>query len=218
MEKIKDMKTNNLPKTMFITHKNEKYSYLSSGLMALECGIKFIQLRMKDYEDEKVIEVAKELAKECNKQGALLTVDDRINLLSTNLFSGIHLGKEDMEIGKAKDITKQKYILGATANTIDDIINAYQKGASYIGLGPYKYTTTKKKLSTILGLNGYKDIIKELRDKGINIPIYAIGGIEVEDLQELKETGVYGVALSSVILNSNNARKTIEEILKVFPY
>jgi thiamine-phosphate pyrophosphorylase len=123
-----------------------------------------------------------------------------------------------MEIGKAKEITKQDYILGATANTIDDVINAYQKGASYIGLGPYKYTTTKKKLSTILGLNEYKDIIKGLRDKGINIPIYAIGGIEVEDLQELKETGVYGVALSSVILNSNNARKTIEEILKVFPY
>jgi thiamine-phosphate pyrophosphorylase len=67
MEKIKDMKINNLPKTMFITHENEKYSYLSSGLMALECGIKFIQLRMKDCEDKKVIEVAKELEKECKE-------------------------------------------------------------------------------------------------------------------------------------------------------
>lgn len=210
------MQNKSLARVQFITHQNDRYSYYSSAIEALECGLKFIQLRMKDASDKDVISIAKRLRVECDKHNAILTIDDRIHLLQTNLFDGVHIGKQDTPTLKAKQITKDKYLLGCTANTIEDIVNAYNDGADYIGLGPFRFTTTKKNLSTILGFEGYEKILKAINKKNISIPIYAIGGIEVKDLQQMKDIGVFGVALSSVILNSNNAKQTIKEIINIY--
>ncbi|MCF0210164.1 MAG: thiamine phosphate synthase [Bacteroidales bacterium] len=203
-------------KTMFITHTNENYSYLSSALTALEGGIRFIQLRMKEAEDDEVLKVAEVLRQECDKVGALLTIDDRVHLLNTGLFDGVHIGKNDMPIEQARKLVPDNLILGSTANTLEDILSAVAKGVDYIGLGPFRFTTTKKNLSTILGLEGYRQITQALREKNIQIPIYAIGGIRVEDLKEIKNTDVYGVALSSVILESAQPMQTIKEITEIF--
>ena len=96
---------------------------------------------------------------------------------------GVHLGKNDMSIKEARNILGSNYIIGGTANTIEDIINIYQSGADYIGCGPFKFTTTKKKLSPIIGLNGYSNIISNMNKLHIDIPIVAIGGI-VAQLQK----------------------------------
>lgn len=202
-----------LPKTMFITHQNDKYSYLESALLALDNNIKFIQLRMKDASKEQILDIAQTLRPLCDKHSALMTVDDKIELLESNLFDGVHLGKNDMPINQAKGITMSNYLLGATCNSEQDIRQAIINKADYIGLGPYKYTQTKKKLSPILGNEGYKRILQNVQT---SLPIYAIGGITLEDLQILKLTGVYGVAISSLILQSSNPQATIKEILKIF--
>lgn len=205
-----------LPKTMFITHHNEHFDYVSGGLKVLEEGIRFIQLRMKDATDEEVLTAARQLRPACNHYGALLTVDDRIHLLNTDLFDGIHVGKNDIPVAEAKKYTGKRFLLGATCNTFEDIRKAAEDGADYIGLGPFRYTTTKKNLSTIIGLEGYKQRMNSMNTEGLHLPVYAIGGITPQDLPDLKATGIHGIALSSVILESPTPEKTINQIIKTF--
>ena len=90
------------------------------------------------------------------------------------------------------------------------LLKHYNDGADYIGLGPLRFTNTKQGLSPIIGLEGYKDIINKCRANNIDIPIYAIGGIKLEDIVGLNSVGVYGLAISSLILESEEASKTIK--------
>ncbi len=205
-----------LPKTMFITPNKTTEEIIKECTVVLQEGIRFIQLRMKGVANDKVLEVAKHIRPICDKHCAILTIDDKIELLESKLFDGVHLGKNDMPIKQAKQITKNKYLLGATCNTIFDVENAIKDGADYLGIGPYKYTTTKQNLAPILGLEGYKNIIEYMRNKNLNIPIYAIGGITLEDLQQLKNIGIHGVALSGTISTATNKQSIIKEILKTF--
>lgn len=205
-----------LPKVMFITPNKTKEEIIKECNIVLQEGIKFIQLRMKEASNDEILEVAKQIRPVCDKYCAILIVDDKIELLKSNLFDGVHLGKNDMPIKQARQITQDKYLLGATCNTIQDIQKAIENGADYLGIGPYKYTTTKQNLAPILGLEGYKNIIEYMRDKNLNIPFYAIGGITLEDLQQLKNIGVFGVALSGTISTATNKQSIIKEILKTF--
>ncbi len=205
-----------LPKTMFITHHNERYDYVSGALAVLEGGIRFIQLRMKDASDEEVLTAARQLRPACDQHGALLTVDDRIHLLESGLFDGVHVGKNDLPVAEAKKVTGKRFLLGATCNSAEDMLKAAEDGANYIGLGPFRFTTTKKNLSTILGIEGYRERMVFMRNHELHLPVYAIGGITPADLPELKATGVHGVAVSSVILDSLSPENTINQIIKIF--
>ena len=205
-----------LPRTMFITHENSRYDTVSGALAVLQGGVKFIQLRMKEASDEAVLAAARQLRPACDAQAALLTVDDRIHLLETRLFDGVHVGKNDMPVAEAKKMTSNRFLLGATCNTIDDVFKAIADGADYLGAGPFRFTETKKKLAPVLGLEGYEKIIGWLQQRGIGIPVYAIGGITAEDLLRLKQAGVYGVAVSGMLLNSGNAAAVCGKILEVF--
>src|SRR5580658_3587817 len=109
-------------------------------------------------------------------------------------------------------------IVGGTANTLEDIREHYLGGADYIGLGPYRYTTTKKKLSPILGLEGYRGVMKQMEAEGIAVPVYAIGGIGMEDVGSLVEAGVYGVAFSGLMVSATDRAAVVAEILKQFSY
>ena len=180
---------------------------------ALKGGCRWVQLRMKDASDEDFSEMAMRFIPVCRKYGATLIFDDRVHLVDRLKADGVHLGKNDMPITEARKILGPGKIIGATANTADDIRAAYKAGADYIGLGPFRFTTTKKNLSPVLGLEGYRRIITECRNEGIVLPIVAIGGIGPDDLNELRHTGVDGVAVSGIILNSKNIKETTEKII-----
>lgn len=203
-----------LPKIMFITPNKTKEEIIKECNIVLQEGIKFIQLRMKEASNDDILEIAKQIRPICDKYCAILIVDDRIELLKSKLFDGVHLGKNDMPIKQAKQITQNKYLLGVTCNTIQDVQMAIENEADYLGIGPYKYTTTKQNLAPILGLEGYKNIVKYLQDNNLNTPFYAIGGITLKDLQPLKEIGACKVALSGTISTATNKQSIIKEILK----
>ena len=205
-----------LPQTMFITHHNTRYNYLDGAIVVLEGGLRFVQLRMKDATDEEVLAAAVKLRPACDQHGALLTVDDRIQLLESGLFDGVHVGKNDIPVAEAKKITGSRFLLGATCNTADDALKAVADGADYLGVGPFRFTETKQKLAPVLGLEGYAKIIRTLREHNINIPLYAIGGITADDLLPLKQAGVYGVAVSGMLLNSGETAMACRNILDVF--
>ncbi|MFA7081557.1 MAG: thiamine phosphate synthase [Bacteroidales bacterium] len=201
-----------LEKIQFITHSNSRYNYLESAIMALESGVKFVQLRIKDASLDEIVFLGKLIRKECDKYNATFLIDDYVELVNEIEANGVHLGKEDMPIKEARKILGKDRIIGATANTYKDIVKHYNDGADYIGLGPLRFTNTKQGLSPIIGIEGYKDIINKCRANNIDIPIYAIGGIKLEDIEGLQSTGVYGLAISSLILESEDPSKTIKEI------
>lgn len=204
-----------LEKIQFITHSNSNIDYFQSAVLALKGGLRFIQLRMKDSNREELISTGKRIKEECDKYNSLFILDDHVELVNEIGANGVHLGKEDMPIKVARKILGKDKIIGGTANNFEDIVKHYNDGADYIGLGPLRYTNTKKKLSPILGFEGYREIIEKCKTQGIDIPIYAIGGIRIEDIEGLKRIGVFGIAISSLILESEDSETTINEINKI---
>ena len=188
----------------FISHQNDRYSYLDGIRLALEGGCKWVQLRMKDATDEEVRPIAIEAQRLCRENGATFIIDDRVALVKELHADGVHLGKDDMPIAEARQILGEEYIIGGTANTLDDIKRHYASGANYIGCGPFRFTTTKKRLSPILGLDGYKSIVEGMKREEIDLPIVAIGGITADEVPSILATGVTGIALSGAILNADN--------------
>ena len=104
-------------------------------------------------------------------------------------------------------------IIGVTANTAADIMAMRGIDVDYVGLGPFRYTSTKKKLSPILGLDGYRTIMQEVKSQGNRLPVVAIGGITLEDIDDIMSTGVQGVAMSGSIINSDNPTDYVDKIL-----
>ena len=120
-----------------------------------------------------------------------------------------------MPISEARKLLGKDFIIGGTANTIEDVKAHDEAGADYIGCGPFRFTTTKEKLSPILGLEGYRHIVNEMKLHHIDLPIVAIGGIRKEDIPDIMKTGVTGIALSSSILQAENPANETHEILEI---
>lgn len=198
----------------YISHFTPTIGYVEGIRMALEGGCKWIQLRMKDASAEEVLANAKEALPLCRQYGAKFILDDHVELVERAGADGVHLGKNDMPVDEARKILGNGKIIGGTANTIEDIVRLHKQGADYIGCGPFRFTTTKKKLSPVLGLEGYKSIVQNMRDKGIDLPIVAIGGITVADIPAIMATGVTGIALSGAILGAADPVAMTKDILK----
>lgn len=200
----------------------EKIQYISQGetpeqqlaniCKALDAGCKWIQLRYKKKSILEVLSLAKMVHKICKSYDAKLIINDHVQVAWQINADGVHLGLDDISVMEARKLLKNK-IIGGTANTLEDVLKRVNEKCDYIGLGPYRFTSTKENLSPILGLEGYDAILNELKNKNIKIPIYAIGGIEEEDFEELKKIGVFGVAVSGLITHHENPEilfKTME--------
>ena len=196
----------------FITHYTDTIGYLDSVRIALEGGCRWVQLRMKNATVDEIRPVALEAMALCKEAGATFIIDDHVALVKEIGADGVHLGKNDMPIDEARRILGPDFIIGGTANTFEDVVMHYNNGANYIGCGPFRFTTTKEKLSPVLGLEGYRDIVAKMKDAGIDIPVVAIGGIVAEDIPQIMETGVTGIALSGTVLR---AKDPIEEMRKL---
>lgn len=205
------MKNMKMEKVQFISHHTEKYSYADSVRLALKGGCKWIQLRMKDASEDEILETASQVRKMCDIYEAVFILDDHVRLVEKTGADGVHLGKNDMPVDGARRLLGNGKIIGGTANTLDDIIMHCSRGADYIGCGPFRFTTTKKNLAPVLGLEGYKKIMEGLGKAGIKIPVAAIGGITVEDIPAIMATGINGIAISGSVLKADDP---VEEMKK----
>ncbi len=203
----------------FITHKAGGYDELSGAEAVLKGGCRWVQLRMKDASDEEFIAVGRKLAELCRSFGARLILDDRVHLVGEIGADGVHVGKNDMPVDEVRRLLGPGFIVGATANSFDDIASAAARGADYIGLGPFRFTQTKRKLSPILGLEGYRQLMSESRAAGILLPVVAIGGINSADIPDIMATGVHGVAISGGLLRAEDTVAETRNILSALePY
>lgn len=199
----------------FITHATDKYSIIDEVKMVLQGGCKWIQLRMKDASHTEITEAAKEIQPLCKENDCILVVDDWVEIAKELELDGVHLGKTDMNPKEAREILGQQFIIGATANTFEDIEALPVPDIDYIGLGPFRFTATKQKLSPLIGIEGYRNIMSRMAENSIKIPVVAIGGITYEDIRPLMETGLNGVAVSGGIISTADPVKETEKITRL---
>lgn len=206
----------------FITNETSQAAIIAQVQAVLAGGCKWIQLRMKNASRDEIIETAKALKPICAEAEAILVIDDHVDIAKELELDGVHLGKYDMNVKDAREILGEKFIIGATANTLDDVMSFSPVDVDYIGLGPYKFTTTKANLSPIIELDSYANIVKVAANSKREIPIVAIGGIEHSDIERIMSTGVDGVAVSGALINADDTTAAtkqmidqLNEILKV---
>ncbi|WP_121812214.1 thiamine phosphate synthase [Mucilaginibacter kameinonensis] len=201
-----------IDKLHYISQQSQNGTHLSAIKAALDAGCKWIQLRVKDQPEDIILQYAVEAVKLCDEYGAKLIVNDHPEIALKAGAHGLHLGLQDMHIQQARQIVGPDMIIGGTANTFEHIQQRATDGADYIGLGPYRFTTTKEKLSPILGLRGYWDIVAQMRLAKMSIPVIAIGGIVPADIPLIIPTGIHGVALSGAITQATDVRQMVSEL------
>ena len=195
-----------IDKIHYISQAPAGSSHLQAMEKVLQSGGRWIQLRVKDATEADVLAVAMEASLLCKTFQAKLIVNDFPRVaLRCNAY-GVHLGLDDMPVKEARAILGTGKCIGGTANTFEDIVKRAEEKVDYIGLGPYRFTATKKNLSPVLGLDGYIGIMQQMKAAKINIPVIAIGGIALPDIDLIKSTGIYGVALSG-LLTFNDFKK-----------
>lgn len=198
-----------------------KLQYISQGTnvqeqlynihQALDNGCDWIQLRFKNASALELFTLAEAVKFLCEEYLATFIINDNVYLAQQLVADGVHLGLTDMKVEEARTLLGNK-IIGGTANTFEDVLHRANENCDYIGLGPYQFTATKSNLSPILGLEGYSTILKKMEEQNIQIPIYAIGGITLEDVSNLMKTGIHGIAVSGLITNSKEQEKLITQL------
>ena len=168
---------------------------------AVRGGATFVQLREKELDEASFEAEGREILELCRKQGIPFVINDNVELAVRIGADGVHVGQSDMEAGHVRELIGPDRILGVSAETVEAAIRAEQAGADYLGVGAV-FPTGSKEDATDVSLETLKAITE-----AVSIPVIAIGGITYENVSELENTGIVGIAVISAIFG----QKDIEE-------
>lgn len=199
-------------KLQYISQGETANEQISNIHQALDHGCFWIQLRFKNASETELITVAEKAKALCKNYEAKFIINDNIELTKKINADGVHLGLTDESPIIARNILGTGKIIGGSANTIQDVLKRVEEKCDYVGIGPLRFTTTKEKLSPVLGIEGFQKTMVELKNKNIHIPVYAIGGIILEDIDQLMQAGIYGIAVSGIITNHSDKKILIEQL------
>jgi len=202
-----------ISKFQYITSEMFDFTHHQLAEEVCKAGGDWIQLRLKNTTHNEFLKIAIETQIICKKYNARLIINDNVNIAREINADGVHIGKLDMSPSEARRILGNNFIIGCTANTFEDIKKLTSERIDYIGLGPFRYTPTKENLSEILGIEGYRRVIIKCKNESINIPLIAVGGITIKDIETLMEAGIYGIAISSSINHAKNKQTQTRRIL-----
>lgn len=202
----------------------EKLQYISQGntlqeqelciRKALDNGVKWVQVRWKNAPENELIKLCEISKQLCSEYQAVCIINDHVQIAREIDADGVHLGLNDSAVKDARLILGENKMIGGTANTLSDVIQRIKESCDYIGLGPLRFTTTKEKLSPVLGFEGYQHIIDGLREKSIDVPkIFAIGSVTLEDILPLQEIGIYGIAVSGLITKQPSIINELKKVM-----
>lgn len=201
-------------KLQYISQGDTSTEQMDNIKNALNVGCDWIQLRFKQEDELSNNYFAEKVKRECERYYASLIVNDFAHIAKRIDADGVHVGLDDTSVSEVREIIGPKGIIGGTANTVQHVMQRFGERCDYIGLGPYRFTATKEKLSPVLGLEGYQKITNTMKEMGVSIPIYAIGGIQLEDIEGLMDAGIHGVALSGAITHSDERLQFVKNINK----
>jgi len=203
------LQNNKIARLQFITSDDAALSHLDQIRLVLDNGVHWVQLRAKNLSATELLKLAEEAKEIAEQFKATLIINDNHLVAAMVNAEGVHIGKEDVAPTDARKFLLQQ-IIGGTANNLEDIKRIIEV-VDYIGLGPLRFTSTKKKLAPILGLEGYALLLKAMPQPK---PVIAIGGISIEDIVSLMKIGVHGIAVSGAIVNAVNPAQKTKEFLK----
>ena len=190
----------------------EQLYHIESVLYA---GQRWVQFRFKDTLTSIRWKTAEQVKLLCDRYQATLLINDDPDLALAVDADGVHLGLQDRSIAEARALLPHK-IIGGTANTLRDVKQRLEESCDYIGLGPLRYTPTKKKLSPLLGFDGYQQLLAALTPEEKKIPLVAIGGITLADVPILQQLGLSGIAVSSLLHQAQSPQPLIQQLNTYF--
>ena len=196
------------PRLYFITDstKYEKDEFLRRVEEALKGGVTLVQLREKERSTREYLELAKEVHEITLKYNVSLIIDDRLDVAMAADTEGVHLGQSDMPINIARKILGPDKIIGVTAKTVPQALEAYEQGADYLGVGAIFPTTTKVK-TILTSTDTLADICR-----AVPIPANAIGGLNKDNIDVLKGIPIAGVCVVSAIMKADDPKQAAEEL------
>jgi len=204
-----------ISKFHYLTQDLPGYSHSAQAQAACENGANWIQYRCLTKPDSELLEEIHQIAAICDDWGATLIVTDHYHLLDQADIQGVHIEDMNADFAAVRKSIGHEKTLGASANTIGDILRIRDSLAvDYIGCGPFTVTHTKPNDYPLLGTAGYSEITTLMKNAGIDIPLLAVGGITIDDIEELISAGVYGVALSAAVNLAENPGRAFREIYK----
>ncbi len=173
---------------------------------ALKGGATCIQLREKELDERSFLEEAEELCALCRAYHVPFIVNDNVKIALACGADGIHVGQHDMQAGDVRKAIGDNMILGVSAQTVEQALEAERNGADYLGVGAVFATSTKLDADAVS-----HETLREIC-RAVSIPVVAIGGISKENIMQLSGTGVDGVALVSAIFASGDIENTCREL------
>ncbi len=189
------------PPLMCLTRDGLPLSHVAQAEALLAAGARWIQFRMKDAAPAPWLAAAREVAAACRAAGAVCIVNDSVDIALAAGAAGVHLGKLDGDWTAARARLGPGKILGGTVNDADAARRAASCGVlDYVGIGPWRFTSTKKNLASVLGAEGIAPLLPLLG----GLPAWVIGGILPGDLPAIRTLGAHGVAVSSGLFSSND--------------
>ncbi|GGG47551.1 thiamine phosphate synthase [Bizionia arctica] len=200
-----------IPKLHYIAQGETKKELLENIQKACTSGAELVELRMENASENKVLKVAKEAIKITEHFQTRLIISGHYKIAKEIKADGVHLEKTDVAPTVVRKHLYPWQSIGGTANTLADCENLLDEEIDYITLGPFRETSTKVDLGPVLGLKGYTAITDILKTP---IPIIGFGGITTEDITDILQTGISGVAVSEAITQNFDSIKTFNQLLK----
>ena len=188
-----------IEKFQFITHDIPTLTHVEQAQIACGAGAKWIQYRCLTKDDDALLEDINQIAEICDDWGATLIVTDHVHLNGKADIQGFHIEDMDADFVKLRQLLGEAITIGGSSNTVEGLLRLSAEGVDYAGFGPFSVTTTKPNRATLLGVSGYADAMTALRAKGIALPVLAVGGVQLSDIEDLMATGIFGIAASAAI-------------------
>jgi thiamine-phosphate pyrophosphorylase len=202
-----------IPKLHYITQGNSPKELLENIQKACASGAYLVQLRFISFYDKKLLKLAQEAREITAHFQTRLLITDHYKIAKEVKADGVHLEKSN----SCPTITRKHLytwqMIGGTANTLQECESLIAKEVDYIGLGPFRFTTTKDNLPPVLGLQGYTSIIEELNTE---TPIIGVGGITTDDVTDILKAGVSGIAVSGEITRNFQSIRTFNQLLNAY--
>lgn len=195
-----------IEKLHFITHDIPQHSHIEQAQIACQAGAKWIQYRCLTKNDEELLEDINAIAEICDDWGATLIVTDHIHLNGKADIQGFHIEDMDADFIKIREQLGEAITIGGSSNTLNGLIRIAAEGVDYAGFGPFYTTTTKPNNAPLLGITGYQTAMQALKEKSIDLPVLAVGGITLSDVDPLMATGIFGIAVSASINQAEDMR------------
>ncbi len=188
-----------IEKFQYITHDIPNLTHIEQVQLACEAGAKWIQYRCLSKDDAALLADINAIAEICDDWGTTLIVTDHIHLNGKADIQGFHIEDMDADFAALRNKVGNDVTLGGSANTVENLIRLANQGVDYAGFGPFATTETKPNDLPLIGVEGYSKALQKLKAANIQLPLLAVGGIKIYDVEALMQTGIYGIAVSGAI-------------------